>query len=77
LAGNGFRGTGRPPRRSQYIAWPDERLGRDAAPVRAFTADQLSFHDGHAQAAVYQAASSMFAGRPGADYQHVVCVGHG
>jgi len=28
-------------------------------------------------AAACQAASSVFAGRPGADHQHVVCVGHG
>ncbi len=77
LARDRLRGARRPPRRSQNVAWPQKRLGRHATPVRALSANQLSFHHGHPEAAVSQAASSVFAGRPGADHQHVVCVGHG
>ncbi len=65
----GARGT---PRRGQHIAGPDERLGRDAAPVGALPSHQFPLHDRNRQAAVGQAASSMLPSRARADYHHVI-----
>ena len=72
-----FRRTRHAPRRGQDIARPDERLAGDAAPVGAFTTGQFPLDDGHPQAAVGQAPGGVLTSRPGADHQHVVCVGHG
>src|SRR6266542_5225615 len=69
---DGLSSARRPPRGSQHATWPDERLARDAAPVRALSAYQLPFRDGDAEAAISQPASGVLAGRPRADHHHGV-----
>jgi hypothetical protein len=75
-AGDRLGGARRPSRCRQHVARPQQGLGRDAAPVRALAAGQLSFHDGDPQAAVGQPPGRMLPGRAGADDHDVVGVHH-
>ena len=72
LAGDRPGGTRRTPRRSQHVARPDQRLGRDATPIGALPSDQFPLDDGDGEAAVGQAARGMFSRRARADYHHVI-----
>ena len=63
---------GRLARPVDRLARAQQRLGRDARPVRALPAHQLALHDGHAQAAFGQGARAVLARRAGADHDDVV-----
>ena len=54
------------------LARAQQRLGRDARPVRAFAADQLPLDDGHPQPARGDRGGAVLAGRPAAQDDHVV-----
>ena len=54
------------------LARAQQRLRRDARPVGALAADQLSLDDGDAQPARGQRRSAVLAGRPAAENDHVV-----
>ena len=58
------------------LARTQQRLGRDARPVRALAADQLALDDGDAQAALGQRAGAVLARRAAAEHDHVVVAGH-
>ena len=58
------------------LARAQQRLGRDARPVRALAADQLPLDDGHPQPARGDRGGAVLAGRPAAQDDHVV-VAHG
>ena len=54
------------------LARPQQRLGRDARPVRALPADELALDQGDAQAALGQRPGAVLARRAPADHDHVV-----
>src|SRR2546429_7133015 len=47
--------------RSEQVRGPDHHLRRDAAPVRALTADKPALHPGHRQAGLGQGAGGVLA----------------
>ena len=53
------------------LARAQQRLRRDAGPVRALAADQLPLHDGHPQPARGQRRRAVLARRPAAEDDHV------
>src|SRR5487761_1165714 len=53
------------------LARAQQRLGRDAGPVRALTADQLPLHHGDAQPARGQGRGAVLTRRPAAEDDHV------
>ena len=59
------------------LARPQQRLGRDARPVRALAADQLALDERDAQPALGQRAGAVLAGRAAAEHDDVVVVAHG
>src|SRR5204862_6466128 len=54
------------------LAGPQERLGRDARPVRALAAQQLALDDGHAHAGLGQRPRTVLAGGAAAEDDDVV-----
>jgi hypothetical protein len=66
-AGHGLAGAGRLASCGDGLARAQQRLRRDAAPVRAFAAEQLALDDRHAQVAGGQAGGAVLAGRSAAD----------
>ena len=54
------------------LAGAQERLRRDARPVRALAADQLALDERDAKAALGERARAVLAGRAAADHDHVV-----
>ena len=58
------------------LARPQQRLGRDARPVRALAADELALDERHAQAALGQRAGAVLARRAAADDDDVVVAAH-
>ena len=58
------------------LAGAQQRLGRDACPVRALPPDQLTFDESHPQSAVGQLAGAVLARRAAADDDDVVVRGH-
>ena len=67
---------GRLARPVDRLARAQQRLRRDARPVRALAADQLALDDGHAQAALGQGARAVLARRAAAEHDHVVVAAH-
>src|SRR5262249_33430104 len=65
-SGDRLGGAGYPAGGGEDVTGPDERLGRDATPVRALSPDQLSLDDGDRQTRVGTASRGRFPGRPGA-----------
>ena len=57
------------------LARAQQRLRRDARPVRALAADQLALDQGDPQAALGQLAGAVLARRAAADDDHVVVAG--
>src|SRR4051812_43114974 len=64
---DGLGRAGRLARGLERLAGAQQRLGRDAAPVRALAAEQLALHDRDPQAAVRQPRGAVLAGRPAAE----------
>ncbi len=58
------------------LAGPQQRLGRDARPVRALAPDELALDDRDAQAALGQCTRAVFARRARAEHDHVVVAAH-
>ena len=58
------------------LAGTQQRLRRDARPVRALAADQLALDERDAQAALGERAGAVLAGRAAADHDHVVVAAH-
>jgi hypothetical protein len=58
------------------LTGPQQRLGRDARPVRAFAPDELALDKGNSQPAVSQLAGAVLARRTAADHDHVVVAAH-
>ena len=54
------------------LAGPQERLRRDAGPVRALAADQLALDERHAKTAFGERPGAVLTGRAAADHDHVV-----
>src|ERR1700722_11550395 len=54
------------------LAGPQQRLRRNARPIGAFTADQLSLYDGDAQSAVGQLTRAVLTRRAGAQDNDVI-----
>ncbi len=52
------------PRCVDRLAWSQQRLGRDACPVGALTANQLALHHGHTQATLGKRAGACSPGEP-------------
>src|SRR3954447_25393593 len=69
----GGRGVARPVHR---LARPQQRLGRNARPVRALTAHELALDDGHAQTALRELPCAVLARRAAAEHDHVVVAVH-
>ena len=65
-------GRRRLPRRVHGLARPQQRLRRDARPVRALAADQLPLDDGDAEPALGERAGAVLPGRPAAQDDDVV-----
>ena len=66
------RGRRRLVRGVHRLARAQQRLGRDARPVRALAADELALDERDAQAALGERAGAVLAGRAAADDDHVV-----
>ena len=66
------RGGRRLVRLVRRLARAQQRLRRDASPVRALAADQFSLHEGDTQPARGQRCSAVLARRPAAENDHVV-----
>src|SRR3954453_9641208 len=64
---DGLGRAGRLARGLERLARAQQRLGRDAAPVRALAAEQLALHDRDPQGAVGQPRGAVPAGRPAAE----------
>ena len=71
-----LRGPRGVPSGMRGLAGTQERLRRDARPVRALAAHQLSLDDGDPQAAIGQRARAMLTRRAAAHHDHVVVGGH-
>src|SRR5262249_58967803 len=65
-------GRGRLARGLDGLARAQQRLRRDAGPVRALAAHELALDDGHAQAALGQRARAVLAPRAAAEHDDVV-----
>ena len=65
-------GRGRLVRGVRRLARAQQRLGRDARPVRALAADELALDERDAQAALGERAGAVLAGRAAADDDDVV-----
>jgi hypothetical protein len=63
--------AGDPARFGEHLGWPQERLRRDARPVRALTADQPVLDERHLQAAIGEPRGRLFAGRSATDHDDV------
>jgi hypothetical protein len=70
-----LRARGRLARLVHRLARAQQRLGRDARPVRALAADELALDDGDPQAAVRQRRGAMLPRRAAAEDDDVVVVG--
>ena len=70
------RGRRRVARGVHGLARAQQRLRRDARPVRALAADQLALDERDAQAALGQRAGAVLARRAAADDDHVVVAAH-
>ena len=78
LSGDRLRCAGHPTSRREHVARSDERLRRDATPVRALPADELLLDERDLQAAVGTPARRVLPRGSPADHDHVVSldVGH-
>ena len=72
-----LRGRRRLARAVHGLAGPQQRLRRDARPVRALAPDQLALDDGDTQPAVGERAGAVLPGRARAQDDDVVVVAHG
>src|SRR4029077_1693988 len=74
LAGDRLSGAGRVMRLGDRLARAQQRLRRNACPVRALAADELALGDRHPQTPLGQTAGTVLAGRSGAHDDDVVVV---
>ena len=58
------------------LAGTQERLGRDARPVRALAPDQFAFDERDAESALGERPRAVFAGRTSTEHDHVVVAHH-
>ena len=72
-----LRGGRRLARSLHRLARPQQRLRRDARPVRALAADQLALDERDTQPALGQCAGAVLAGRAAAHHDDVVVAAHG
>ena len=72
-----LRGGRRVARLVDRLARAQQRLGRDARPIRALAADQLALDDGDPQPTLGERTGAVLAGGAGAQHDHVVVVAHG
>jgi hypothetical protein len=76
LTGHRLGRTGHPPSRGDDIAGTDQRLAGYAAPIGAFTADELSLDERNAQPAVGTAPRDHLTGRASTDHDHIELLHH-
>ena len=72
LARDRLGGTGHPAGRGEHVTRADQRLRRDAAPVRALPTDELLLDEGRCQPSFRAPAGGDLSRWPTADHDHVV-----